>query len=68
MDYDSKKEILQQIKRNYGVQLSDLVANITYTKFEYNTSNHLFETYIKPKILGECSYPEVAVIKNEKDP
>ncbi len=45
-------------KRSYGVQLSDLVANITYTKFEYNKSNHLFETYIKPKILGECSYPE----------
>ena len=45
-------------KSNYGVQLSDLVANIVYTKFEYDQSKHLFEAYIKPKVLGELRYPQ----------
>lgn len=45
-------------KNNYGVQLSDLVANITYTRFEYNRSRHLFSTYIQPKILGKYNYPQ----------
>ena len=55
-------------KDDYGVQLADLVANIAYTKFEYNQSRHLFDTYVKPNVLGEFRYPEFDGEKSEKSP
>ena len=48
----------QDSKNNYGIQLSDLIANIVYTKLEYNKSSYLFEKYVKSKLLGKCEYPE----------
>ncbi len=48
----------QDSKNNYGIQLSDLIANITYTKLEHNKSKYLFKKYVSPRLSGKCKYPE----------
>ncbi|MDD9868201.1 MAG: DUF3800 domain-containing protein [Candidatus Campbellbacteria bacterium] len=44
-------------KKCYGIQLADLIANIVFTKYEYNGSVGLYKNYIKPKILDVWEYP-----------
>ena len=40
-----------------GVQLADIIANISFTNKEYNKNKHLFQK-ITPNIQGNCIYPE----------
>ena len=40
-----------------GVQLADIIANISFTNKEYNRNKHLYKK-IASKIQGTCMYPE----------